>query len=158
MNLSQENDYLFTKEAYDAYNELSFELKQSFWKFFDEERFINKGERIMYFMFDIFTWKNNIALETQLNFNGKLLSEIERYYDGQIGSINFEDIFLGNTYVIKQNQKIVTKYDFEYAEYIFSHIERYKNCDNGKQIKPHNKSFGRLWWDMSKKIMGELNK
>lgn len=44
------NNYIFTKEAYQLYHEIPSSLLSDFWQFFEQQRFIDKGQVILHFM------------------------------------------------------------------------------------------------------------
>ena len=153
MTYYNENKFIFTKEAYNAYMELNEVFKGKFWRFFETQNFINDGDCIFYFMVKLFATKKNYKLNTKLNFTDIILQKIISQYHKK-EQIDTKNVFRKKTYVVFKHKKFFVKYDSEYAEHIFSKFEMH--CWNEKKISDDKNRillFGEEWWQTYSNIM-----
>lgn len=135
-----ENDYVFTKESYDIYCEIPAHLRDKFWVFFLQQRFIHKGEIIMFFMVRLWFEEESLPIKTSLSFSCEKLLEHIKINDG---NLDMNQIFGNDTYVVYQCVKYPTKYNLELAEYLYS---RYEDDPN------YNRQFGTKWWNFEEQV------
>jgi len=109
-----EKHYIFTKEAYELYKNLPYKYLDSFWTFFENNRFIDREGIIQQFMI-----KNYYK---SINKDNTILE----YYDIDFENIDLSiDILLKNpTYVVYQCKYYNIEYDLELADYLITLFEQ----------------------------------
>jgi hypothetical protein len=140
MEFKEENDYIFTKEAYNKYKSLTFSLKKSFWDHFHKERYIGEGGIIFHFMFALWLWKlGEVYRELVFDYTDILKEIISNK-----GNIDITRVFSKSSFIYFRDKEFSLEYDLEYAEYIFASYEKYSDIGN---------NFGLNWWNKYNEIL-----
>lgn len=133
---TKEKDYIFTAQAYEAYVQINTQLLSSFWRSFEQNHFVDKGDIILYYMIE--PW----FLETGHYINVPISYDVDSIVQNLIDDIentNLNQVFNKHTHVIYKGTMYESIYDLEYAEVIFAKYER--GTDDSDY-------FGHWWWNM----------
>lgn len=123
---TNESQFYFTQDAWNVYQPLTPSQRQVFWDRFYQQRFIDRGELIMWFM----------AIECV--DETKELPETSRPVNLESLKINdMSAIFIAPTHIYYQGIPFSCPFDFEYAESVFSVAED----------APNQSIDGHQWWE-----------
>lgn len=116
-----ENEYIFTKEAWAFYQLISPIDKGSFWAYFLEEQFVAKGEII--YMSMIRGWFKNMDEHASLKRNlGQITQDAINTVNRDVNQISIIDMFNKPTHIYYKQQPVEIKYDMERATHVFKRV------------------------------------
>jgi len=135
----KENNYIFTEQAYAAYQQIEDSLLDSFWESYEKEMYACTDPIIMYYM--IQSWfVDHIDRHHQLpelKLQGVSAQVQQLRYKGD--KTRLIEIFHRPSQIFYKGDIYPVEYDLEYAESVFSQYER--------QVSD-SQLFGARWWHM----------